>query len=221
MTTPQPNEEFDGEVSDENSSMYEESDIPIGYVIRFTPMEKYTLDDVKTWLSQFDCWLVAVEVTPKLHYHIVIKSDLELAVVKDLIRKFLYVYWPKRERGWGSAQYNCQVADDIDLAVSYALKDRLERHFSGFTEEYITERLEASFPRKSVSNFKIEYQDLCTKFQESSMDVRQFMIAFVTLKAKYGQQVRMSDAYSYALSNLVRRDPTSADELVEEYLYKQ
>ena len=36
------------------------------------------------------------------------------------------------------------------------------------------------------------------------------MTKYITLKAKYGQQVNLHHAYGYALSSLIKREPDTA-----------
>lgn len=224
-----------GESDCDQSCIYEDQEGITTYVIRLTPLDKYNLEDVKAFMDEAfsdDCWLVAVENVPKLHFHLVIESELDLQWMKSQITAFLYKYWPVRQRGWGNAQYNCQIARPLPpeevqkyhtanrRALAYALKDRNEYIFCNYEQEFINECLELSYAKKSISNFKVEYELLCKEFAESTMDIREFMIRYVKLKSKYGQQVSLLHAHQYALSNLIRREPDEAENLVENFLYK-
>lgn len=224
-TTPLPNRE--GDLSDSDSLSTGSLSLS-WYVVRVTPHDKFTFDELFSFLQkeyQISQFVIGRETTPQEHFHIVLSVDcsLELQDVKDIIRAFIVPKWTgdngKCPKGFGNKQYNCQLAEDKDLAVSYAVKCK-EIKYEGFEESYIKERMEASFEKKKPSNFKSEYIDLCKLFQETSMEPKDFMIAYVLLKAKYGQSVRVSDAYGYAMSNLVQRSPEEAEELVENYLYK-
>lgn len=210
--------------NNDNGSEVSDQDFPNYVVARFTPEDVYTKDDLLKFLAtEFgtDLWVVGVEVVPKLHYHVVISTVTPFKEVKEKIRKQIYLWYPKRERGFGNKQWNCQEGDKtLTQAISYALKDRGDHVYHMFTEDFINECLEASYPKNSPSNFRVEYLELCEEFQESDMDVRSFMIKYSILKSKYNQQVRMQDAYGYALSNLIRRDPSQAENLVENFLYK-
>lgn len=224
-TTPLPNPE--GDLSDSDSLSTGSLSLTY-YVVRVTSHEKFTFDELNAFLQkeyQICRYVIGRETVPQEHFHVVlaVDSELDLQDVKDIIRAFIVPKWTgengKCPKGFGNKQYNCQLAEDKDLAVSYAVKCK-EIKYEGFTEEYIQSRMEASFEKKKPSNFKSEYQELCQLFQESTMEPKDFMIGYVMLKAKYGQSVRVSDAYGYAMSNLVQRNPEEAVDLVENYLYK-
>jgi len=218
-TTPLPNQEDD--MSDNG--------ITTNYVIRITPCSKFTSEELLNWInSEFQIcrYVIGRETVPQEHFHLVITVDVSIEEqdVRSIIKSFLIPFWTteqnkKLPRGWGNKQYNLQLCEDLNKAVSYAVKLG-EYWYEGFEEDYINARKAESFEKKKPSDFKQEYHKLTEHFQESDMDVREFMTAFSILKAKYGQQVRMHDAYSYALSNLIKRDPSEADNLVENYLYK-
>lgn len=223
-----PTEDCDSEVSD-LTSQYDEDDFRKKYVIRFTPQGKYTLDEVAKWLeTYFEFWVIGVEMLPQVHYHIVIEGDNDLKEMKELVRGFIYQYWPEgeRKRGFGNAQYNCQEADPnpegfLNASISYALKDKEEYLFEGYEQEYIDECIKQSYKKKAPANFKLEYMELCKKFMEVEMDQVDFMADFTVLKAKYGQQVRVIDAYGFYNSNLIaKHGRQSAVDLIESFLYK-
>lgn len=220
MSTSLPNSDVDPDGDGQSVST---SDLDgYCYVIRMTPMERYNIEELKEFLTGMssNSWILAVEEVPKLHYHIVLEHYEDLDEVKARIRKFLLDFWPddSRKRGFGNAQYNCQISENKQAAISYALKDRGTYFFENYSQEYIDWCLEQSFPKKSPATFKVEYQKLCEQFQSSDMDMQSFMHQFVTLKAKYGQQVRVTDSYNYAISNMIRRDPDYASEVVDNFL---
>lgn len=216
-TTSLPNSDGGSVVSDQSD--YSESDFTNVYVVRMTPMGAYTLDDLKKGLEEMGCisWILAVESKPKLHYHLVVEHEDDLDDMKARLRSFLFMYFPVRPRGWGNAQYNCQISNDKRRAISYALKDREEYFFEGYAQEYIDECLEESFPKNSPSTFKVEYQELCNSFHDSDMDIEDFMVKFITLKAKYNQQVQLNVARGFAYGALIRRDPSAALNLVRSF----
>lgn len=197
------------------------------YVLRITPYEKFSFQQVADLFKENGYYLNYVlsrETVPREHFHAVLQTDTnyDLEMVRGDIRSFLIPHWEttdhKLPRGFGNKQYNLQLADDLDRAVSYAVKQN-EILFEGFTEDYITQRKTESFEKKKPSNFKSEYIDLSNRFQDSDMDVREFMINYCDLKAKYDQLVNLQHAYGYALSNSIKRDK-NASEYVENFLYK-
>jgi len=226
-TTPLPNNESD---NSDDGSVYSEGLNPTNdYVVRITPHGKFTLDQLHQFLEeeQFICrYVVGQELVPQEHFHVVLSTDISIPEieVRDMIKAFIVPFWQlptgKCPKGFGNKQYNLQLATDWDKAVSYALKEATHSFFAGVDQSEIDRLREASYPKKSIKNFKTEYQELCSKFKESNMDIRDFMIEFTQLKSRYGQMVVIAHAYNYAISNLIARDPSAAEDLVENYLYK-
>lgn len=220
-TTPLPNQ--DSELSDDGI------DATDTYVVRLTSYGKFTSDQLKDFLIQeplITRYVVGREIdTGNEHYHIVLETDVSVSEqdVRDIIKAFLVPLWQletgKLPRGFGNKQYNLQLSIDRDKAISYAVK-LAEYWVEGYDPEYIEQRRAESFLKKKPSNFKSEYILLCNDFQSSTMDIREFMLKFIQLKAKYGQQVVLHHVYGYALSNMCLRDPSYAEEVVENYLYK-
>lgn len=197
------------------------------YVIRVTSHGKFTKEQLADFLKgepQLFRYVVGRETVPQEHYHIVCSVDPSVSEedVRGIIRAFLIPLWQvdfKLPKGFGNKQYNLQITQTLDSAVSYAIKTK-EFWYDGFTPEYIEQRLNSAFEKKKPSNFKSEYLLLCKLFQESPMDISEFMVAYCNLKAKYDQQISMHHAYGYALSNIIKRDQT-ADYYVDNFLYKQ
>lgn len=221
-TTPLPNQDSDTD----GDGMTTE------YFIRLTSYDKFTSEQLINFLQeecQITRYVVGRETTPQEHYHISITTDisLELQDAKDIIRAFIVPLWENTETrklplGFGNKQYNCQVTQEPEKQLSYILKDKDWDNiwFEGYEREYLELRKAESFPKNKPSDFKSDYQELCNAFKSSEMNVRQFMTMFITLKAKYGQTVSLSIAHSYALSNLIQREPEQAETLVNNYLDK-
>lgn len=203
----------------------------ISYVVRITPHGKFTFEQVAQFIKEEPAifqYVISQELLPQEHYHIVCSVDSSTTVqdVRDIIRAFITPFWEDPEthklpRGFGNKQYNLQECANLDLAISYALKEASNFLFDGFTPEYIEERKSQSFAKKSITTFKLEYMQLSEDFQNSDMELRIFMIKLSQLKAKYDHQVNMHAIHQQALSNAIRRDPNVADEEVEKYLYRQ
>lgn len=197
------------------------------YVVRITSYDKFTFDELYNFILQEPLiyrFVIGRETVPQEHFHLVLTTDISVETqdVKDIIRAFIVPLWQsngKLPRGFGNKQYNLQLSEYQDKAISYAVK-LAEYRYDGWSDEYIAQRKAESFEKKKPSNFKTEYVSLSKEFQESDMDIREFMIKYIALKAKYAQQVNTIHAYNYALSNLFLREPEQIEEHVENYLYK-
>lgn len=218
------------DASDGGSSPVEDpdhDDYDQQYLIRLTPYEKYTMDEVIVLLKDIsDRWIVTEEFESAQHFHVVICCDYTMTTMRRVIREFLRPYFadPKTDkfvRGFGNTQYNAQECEDIDLAISYCLKTykknpELKYEYVGFTEEYINARKEASFEKKSKDTFKAEFY----KLREEFSTINDYMIKYVKLCSKYERMVNMHHAYQYAMSAAVSKDESVADQLVGDYLNK-
>lgn len=224
-TTPLPNR--DGDLSDSDSLSTGSLNLDY-YCVRVTSHDKFSFDELKAFIAdepQIARYVIGRETVPQEHFHLVLGVDVSVQIqdVKDIIRAFLVPLWQedsgKLPKGFGNKQYNCQLSEDKDKAVSYALKLK-EYVYEGFSDDYIQLRVSASFEKKNPSNFKSEFSDLEKRFMESDMDVMQFMKEYGRLKSKYGQQLTLTNAMAVANSVATRRDPSYWDELVENFLYK-
>lgn len=218
-TTPLPNQESDTDGSA----------LTLDYCIRLTTYNKFTIEQLLAFLENpnIQRYVVSRELKPQEHYHLFLTFDIELEEeeVKAIIKSFIDPLWRdpttgKCPVGYGNKQYNCQLAKKEDRGVIYALKEANWENiwYKGYDKVYLEFKKAESFPKNKPSDFKMEYVELCEKFQTSDMDIRTFMTNFIVLKAKYGQTVSLQIAQQYALSNLVKRDPEQADRLVNNYL---
>jgi len=156
-TTPLPNQESD--FSDSGTDY----GLTTTYVIRMTPHDKFTMDQLKEYIHKepsFCKYVLAQETVPRPHYHLVVTTDVsfEIEDVRGTIKAFLIPFWVKDDlklpRGFGNKQYNLQVAEDVDLAISYALKESNLYVYEGYSADYIQQRKEASFQKKSPSSLR-------------------------------------------------------------------
>lgn len=216
--------------TEDSDSSETDSDL-INYCVRIHNYNKFTFEELEDHFSQepeIFRYVIGQEDTDKEseHYHLVLSVDSSVTEtdVRDIIKAFLIPLWQtdknKLPKGFGNKQYNLQITETIDEAIAYAIKEK-KYVFEGFDPEYIKERENNSFKKKKRSDFKTELQDLRTKFNETDMDVREFMIEYTLLKAKFDQQVRMIDVYGTALSAEIKRNPSKAEDYVENFLYKQ
>lgn len=234
VSTPLPIPEVIDSDYDTDSGLESLDGELIYYALRVTPKGKYSYDTFKAWLqAEYDMvarFVIACEKagTDKEHFHIVFGSDSERYKddkdVRSIITTWLYQYFGnpatgKFVKGFGNAQYNLSLVEDLDKIVSYTVKDHTDVYYEGFDPEYIKERLEKSYSKKSPDDFKSEYRNYLQEFHTNkSLTKRDFMIRFCQLKAKYGHTVLLSQAEAYARSALIRRDNYMAADMVDNYL---
>lgn len=214
----------DSDLSDSDQSSQFSNSLLVTYVVRVTPCGKFTFQQFADQLDKeymFCNFVLSRETVPQEHFHLVVQVDdsNQEIDVRDVINAFIKPFWTvngKLPRGYGNKQYNLQLCKDVDKAVSYAVKQG-EFIFQGFEEEYINACKAQSFEKNKPSNFKSEYRDLCTEFQKSDMDIREFMLHFTRLKAKYDQIINLQHVYGYALSQIIKRD-NNAEMYVDNFL---
>lgn len=194
------------------------------WMLRLTPQEMYTFEEVVTYLSQyFDRFLVCEEKHPKLHFHCILDpgpdfEELHDGDVRGIIKAFLDSYWPIKAKGWGIAQYHLQCSTNPSKAMSYTLKQKSKKYFTGFSEQEIEAFVALSFPKNDRTTFVEKFRELKKNFQESEMTILDFMSQFGILKSQYDQMVNPAHAYQYALSAQVKRDNHESYNIMARYL---
>lgn len=225
-TTPLPTPY--SEESDSDTITLDADDSPlIDYVLRVTPHDKFTFQQLEEFINaEHDIfrYVIGRETNPREHFHLVVSVDEQITEqqVRDIIKAFIVPYWAvdgKLPKGFGNKQYNLQVTETLDQAVSYAVKYQ-EYVFEGFDGEYIEQRVKASFKKPEKASFTTELRSLRQTFMDTDQDIREFMIAYAQLKAKFDQQVIMAHIYGYANSILIKRNPAEAVSMVENFLYR-
>lgn len=209
----------------QDDEMSDNGDVVVSYVVRITSYGKFSYEELQKYIQdefQITKYVIGRETVPQEHFHLVLTVDMSITLqdIKDIVRAFIVPLWQengKLPKGFGNKQYNAQLADDLDKSVSYAVK-LADYCYDGWSDDYIEARKKASFEKKKPSNFKAEYVSLCQEFQDTNMSIKEFMTHFITLKARYGQQVNMTHAYQYALSNLFLREPNQVSEYVDNFL---
>lgn len=211
--------------SDNSDSGSDSGSCIVDYVVRVTPCDKFTYEDFCKYID--DCgdicrYVISRETNPKEHFHLVMSVDEGIAFddARAIIRSYVAEFWyvlGKLPRGFGNKQYNFQLANDIDKAISYAVKQG-DFKYVGYDDEYIKSKKGESFTKPSVSDFKKDHAELCERFQTSDLSVGGYMKEFCLLKAKHGQLVNMQHAYQSALSNLFKREPDAVNSYVNNFL---
>lgn len=180
------------------------------YILRLTPLGKYTMDDVINKLlsatNDIDSWIISRETTPKEHFHIVFQSYEDFDTVRLTVINFVYEYWPIRKRGFGNAQYNFSPAKSERQAITYLSKEG-DYKFYGYEQAYIDECFSKSFLKKA--SFKTEFSDLCDEFMKNMTDEK-FLELYYLLRAKYKLPIIVLNAKAKLLSCKVQRDPSYA-----------
>jgi len=204
---------YNGDQSDSD----DESELCKYYCVRYTAHDKFTKEDLISWLKSnedFCCWVIGLETdTDKLHYHIVLGSYEDPKDVRLSCQTFIRQFWLQPDKvkatcvkGFGAAQWNFQGIKAFADALSYAVKWK-DVTYDGFTDEQIEEAKHNSYIAPKNKDFKKEYRALLTLFHETEMTVEQFALNYVTLQGKYERIINYTHAVGYALSALSRRSP--------------
>jgi len=220
-TSSLPNNDDD---QSDSGSEISERDKPDTYVIRVTPddIDKFDYDTFKKMIRDYwPTFLIAKEVSPRHHFHIVIQSYFSPFNTREMFKSnVIYQLWPSpRPRGFGNKQWNFQEATDPQKAISYAVKDH-EYEYEGYDPDDILYAEQESFSKNKPSDFKQEFVSLNKEFQESDMTQKEYVTRFITSKAKFGQMVNVSHAYQYSVSAMIRRDPSFAESVTDTFFSK-
>ncbi|AXQ66576.1 MAG: putative replicase [Circoviridae sp.] len=192
------------------------------YMLRLTPMEQYTRDDVKVLLQGItDNWVLAKEDSKKAkeHYHITIYEQIDEEPLRTIIREFLKVYFPlPPKRGDANKQYNLTVADSVEKGINYTVKELDVEYGEGMNPEYIDKRIKASFIKFDRAEIAKRIDELKNNFKSSDMSITQFMETFCLIKADYRQPINLNYIYQLAVACDINRDNTRVHHYVRSYL---
>lgn len=222
-TSSLPNNDDDHSDSGSEISVLDTADT---YVIRVTPddIDKFDYDNFKKLIRDYwPTFLIARETSPRVHFHIVLQSYFSSFNTREMFKSnIIYQIWKApRPRGFGNKQWNFQEAEDPQKALSYAVKDH-EYEYEGYDPDDISYAEQESFSKNKPSDFKQEFQQLNKDFQEDdTITQNEYMVRFISSKSKYGQMVNVSHAYQYSVSAMIRRDPSYAESVVDEFFSKK
>jgi len=193
------------------------------YMLRLTPLERYERTDIEMWLNTFtENWVCAKENSKKakLHFHITIFDSFEEETLREKIRSFLLSKFPEPpKRGDANKQYNLTVAESVDKAINYTVKELDITYGTGMDPEYMKLRLKASFIKFDKHTFAKELEDLKQLYKTTDkMKIGEFMERFVLLKASYRQPINMNYIYQLAISCHVNKDNSQAEMYVRAFL---
>jgi len=192
------------------------------YALRLTPFDKYNTDNIITFLSTFDDYIFTEEVSKKskVHYHVVLFTKLYEDEVREKIRVFLSTYFTEPpKRGDANKQYNLSEIQDLEISITYILKDggRIF-HSSNINEKQVEALKKKSYRKYSKEDFSKQLEELKARFKEQDTSMIDMMTLICQLKSEYRQPVNMSYIYQLALSCSIHNRPQLAESYVREFL---
>lgn len=193
------------------------------YVLRLTPMGRYSRQDVETLMRLFgDTYISSKELSKKdvEHFHCVFSSPLYEHEVREKIRTFLGIYFTEKpKRGDANKQYNLQESLDYEQAIIYILKDSKEIFYGGNIEDKaLDDYKKKSFSKYSKAEFAAELEQIKADFKTKRMSLGEMMSSVVRLKAKYRQPINLNYIYQLCLSCEIHNSPVMADQYVDDFL---
>jgi len=197
-------------------------EVESNYALRLTPQGKYGVDEVTEFCRTFSDYIFVEELSKKkiVHYHVVLfTSDFE-DVVREKVRIFLSYYFtePPR-RGDANKQYNLSEINDLDLAITYILKDEgIINVSSNIDMDELDKLKKKSYKKYSKDDFAKALEELKVKFKEDSSSIGDMMESIVLLKSVYRQPVNMNQIYQMCISYDVHNNRNKASFYVQEFL---
>lgn len=192
------------------------------YALRLTPDGKYGDIQVQDFLSNFDDYIYVNELSKKKkpHLHAVLFTKLHEEELRQKIREFLLKYFtgpPKR--GDANRQYNLSEVEDVELAITYILKDSTQIfHSDNINMETIDKLKKKSYQKYSKEEFAIKLEELKKHFKDTNPSLGEMMTSIVQLKALYRQPINMNYIYQISLSFKLHNNPGDAENYVREFL---
>jgi len=192
------------------------------YALRLTPLDKYGVEEIDKFLQgNSSDWIHSLELSKggKPHYHIVMWSDKDEETVRQSIRDFLLPFFPKPKRGDANKQYNLSEVQDIEMSITYILKDGGELKYSkGINETELEKYKKQSYKKYSKQEFASKLEELKKQFKAGDLDIREMMEKVVLLKSVYRQPINMQHIYQMCLSFEIHNKPRMAACYVQDFL---
>lgn len=193
------------------------------YMIRLTPANKYARGHVEAWLNSFTAnWVCARENSKKAkeHFHITVFDVFDEEEIRERIRTFLALYFTEpAKRGDANKQYNLTVAESVDKAINYTVKELDITYGSGMDKKYMESRIKSSYLKFDKHSFAKAIDELKQQYKSTDMTLQEFMIHFVKLKATYRQPINLNYIYQTAIACQINREPKWATTYVEDFLH--
>jgi len=193
------------------------------YMLRLTPLNQYVRAQIEDWLASFTAnWVVARENSKKAkeHFHITIYDVLDEEELRGRIRSFLALYFTEpAKRGDANKQYNLTVAESVDKAINYTVKELDITYGSGMDKKYMDSRIKSSYLKFDKHTFAKAIDELKNTYKTTDMTLQEFMIHFVKLKAQYRQPINLNYIYQTAIACQINREPKYAITYVEDFLH--
>lgn len=192
------------------------------FALRLTPHDKYGDAEIKAFLTPFEyIYVNEVSKKKKPHSHIVLFTELDEDALREKIREFLKLYFTEKpKQGDANKQYNLSEVDDIELAVTYILKDGGQYFQQGLKEDVIEDLKKKSFRKFSKAQFQTELERLKKAFKDNDTGLDIQMNQIVQLKSLYRQPVNLNQIYQMCLSFHIHNKPTRSDQFVSNFLSK-
>lgn len=194
------------------------------YALRLTPLGRYGDFQIKDFLKQFEYVYVNEKSKKgKEHSHIVLFTKDDEDVLRQKIRDFLKIYFPDpAKRGDANKQYNLSEVEDVELAITYILKDSEEVFMSeGIIKEKIDELKKQSYKKFSKEDFAKQLEELKKQFKANDPNLDEMMVSVIRLKALYRQPINMTYIYQMCLSFFLHNRPSRIESNVQEFLSRR
>jgi len=201
-------------------------EIPLNiYMLRMSPLDRYTLETCKEWLASFtDNWILGVESSKKdkEHYHCTLYVPMEEQELRDIINKFLSIQFPEPpKRGDANKRYNLACVSEPEKAAQYSIKENNEHYGKNINPKYIEDIKKKAFAKFDKGTIAKELEALKAEFKiNNKITIADFMIKFVDIKAKYRQPISLTYIHQLATSCECNRNPDYSTQIVSEFLSK-
>lgn len=197
--------------------------VECSYALRLTPTGKYTFYDTQEFLrKEFDDYIIVKEESKKLkeHFHAILFTKMYEEEVREKVRTFLKLYFTEApKRGDANRQYNLSEIEDLELALTYILKDGGTMSVSdNISQDTLDSLKKKSYKKFSKEDFAKALELLKTKFKEEDSKIGEMMVDIIRLKALYRQPVNITQIYQMCLGFYIHQNPSYAKIIVEGFL---
>lgn len=167
------------------------------------PNNQTQFTELMEWLDTFPFYVLGIEKVPKLHYHIVIKSDDPKSYGSQNNKLTTQI---KNLFDVNKSQFSTSsVRTTVRKSIMYSIKE-CEYRYKGISEEDISNIQTQSTLKYKKQEFSDKLEQLENQFYDDKITLEQFNDRYRYLKiVQYGQNPNMQSETRYIVKHYIRK----------------
>lgn len=193
------------------------------YALRMTPLGAYTVNDLENFIKTItDTYVFTHEISKRgrEHYHCVLNTIFFEDDLREKIREYLKKHFGIPKRGDANKQYNLSECIDIELSITYILKDGGAMYCGTNIEpDKLLDFKKKSYKKYDSTEFTEKLNEIKVMVKDNpNTTIEQIMERIVRLKSMYRQPINMNYIYQLSLALYLHNRPDYSLDYVVKFL---